>query len=185
MLAFSYICFGIALIAIVIGVVISFVHPEYDKTNSTKKNIRFRTSIGIGIGFLILTFILFIVTSIHEPIDYKEPTISTTKTDLISVSDVNNIEGNIQGSGLHTYGYLTAKNSYQYYYQREDGGIIQGAIPVDSTVIYYIESGEKPYLETITTTRYCYMNKYNHKVEIIEEYLYNLYIPKGSILDGN
>lgn len=184
MLAFIFICMGIAVIAIIAVFVIAFVYKD-----NRKKSRLLNTCGGIAGVCIIVMLVLFFLFMLHEPIDYKEPTISTTKTDLISVSDVNNIEGNIQGTGLHTYGYLTAKNSYQYYYQREDGGITQGTIPVDSTVIYYIESGEKPYLETITTTRYCYMNKYNQKVETIEEYSYKLYILKGSIsqceLDAN
>lgn len=144
---------------------------------------------GIDIGFIntflvcgiVIIFMLLALDASIADKEVKEPTILTSKTELICVSDTNKIEGNISGRGRHVYGSLTAGNSYQYYYQNEDGGIIQGSVPVNSTTIYYLKSNEdKAYLETITKTRY-FAYFFGLDVETRKEITYKLYVPEGSI----
>ena len=171
---FCNICFVIGAISLIVGFVLLIILGD-------KQDKKLDACMAITIISFLLGGVIYFAGYMSEPIEFKEPTIETNKTSLISVSNVNTLEGNIQAGGLDVYGYLKGGNSYQYYYQREDGGIVQGTIPVDSTVIYYIESGEKAYLETITTIRY-YKDKLDH-IRTSEEYSYKLYIPKGSICE--
>jgi len=168
-IVFFFICIGIVIIG---EVLIGF----------RKKTIKIMGRIYLVLGFVGLFFVFFILIRgiCSSPVEFKEPIISTGRLELICVSDTNVVKGSIEGRGKRVYGILTAGNSYQYYYQKEDGGIIQGAVPANSTTIYYHEDEDnKAYLETITTTRY--FKTIFENVITREEITYKLYIPEGSI----
>ena len=111
MLAFCIICFVIGVISLIAGFVLLIRDAQDKKLNAC---------MAITIVSLVLAGVIYLEGCMCEPIEFKEPTSETSKINLICVSDVNTLEGNIQGAGLHVYGYLTGGNSYQYYYQREE-----------------------------------------------------------------
>lgn len=113
------------------------------------------------------------------------PEVSITRTRVICAKDNSLITGEISGGILHVQGSVSEKSVYQYYYQLEDGGIKQGKIPVDTTTIYFVKSGEEAYLETIVTTEYSLDNNNTPATRLRErsETTYKLYVPENSIIN--
>lgn len=134
----------------------------------------------------VVTVIAFVVAGIMYLNNIEEcevPHVSITSTKVICAKDNSSITGSVSGSVFYVQGSVSEECVYKYYYQVEDGGIKQGTIPVDFTTIYFVESGEEAYLETIVTTEYS-LNKNNTPATIwheSSETTYKLYIPEGSI----
>lgn len=91
----------------------------------------------------------------------------------------------MSGSIWYVQGSASEKSVCRYLYELKDGGIKQGSILADSTTIYFIKDGEKPYLETIFTTTYD-INENNEpatRCHKKSETTYRLYVLEGSILN--
>lgn len=72
---------------------------------------------------------------------------------------------------------------YKFYYQLEDGESKPYSIPANNTKLYFIQEGEEPHFEIITTTTY-YLNKYEKSTtqrQKTSETTYKLYVPYNSI----
>lgn len=140
--------------------------------------------IGVGVCFAFTAF-LFSDDMYWENFEEYEEISSTKSCTLICASDTSSITGNIHGDRYYVYGPIsgTFGYDYNYYYMSEDGGIKLGTIPAEDTTIYYIESDEEPYLETIVTTKYEINNNNNPptREKLGETATYNLFIPEGSI----
>lgn len=136
----------------------------------------------IGVEAVFITLLVCADMYDKNVEEYEE--ISSTKScTLIYANDTSSITGNIHGTRRYVYGSISEKPEYKYYYMLEDGSIKLGSIPADDTTIYYIKSGEEPYLETIVTTRYEVDNNKKPATcqEIGKTTTYRLYIPEGSI----
>lgn len=137
----------------------------------------------IGIVITVIAFIVAGVMYLKNVEKCEVPDVSTTTCTVICAKDNSSVTGNISGGIFYVQSSVSEKSVYKYYYQLEDGGIKQDTIPVESTTIYFVKSGEDTYLETIVTTKY-YLNKNNTPATRWCENskkTYKLYIPEGSI----
>lgn len=119
--------------------------------------------------------------------DFKEtsPEITVTTYNILSVKNSSSSNANISGFATFIKGSLSEESVYKYYYQTEDGGFKQGSIPVDSTTIYFIDSSKNAYLEKVVASYSLVNNTFTHTFTwpLDSKETYNLYIPKGSILN--
>lgn len=143
-------------------------------------------SILMRAGYILVTISYFVAIMIYPKsvTEYKNE--EKGYWTLISVTDGTGITGSVSGSSWYVKGSISEEPEYVYYYKKQDGGIKQGRIPADKTTIYYIEEGQLAYLERIITETYHSYNSRPHekiKRSSSFETTYNLYVPKGSVID--
>lgn len=118
--------------------------------------------------------------------EVEEPKVVISSQELLCANDGAITTGNVAGGGFVVFsviGSVEEESVYKYYYLLPDGGAKLGQVNADETTIYYIDEGEKPRLDKVTTTYYSL--DYNesppkecrHKSTVT----YKLYVPRGSI----
>ena len=145
-------------------------------------------SVFVSIGSFIVAGILYIGN--FDKCEYPDE--STTRTNIISVKDNSYISGNMSGGIISVKGSVAEQSVYVYYYQLDDGGVYQGTIPANSTVLYFdVETEEEAYLETVVTTEYYWNNNDSPATRCWEtsNTKYKIHIPaialpKGYEFDG-
>lgn len=137
----------------------------------------------IGIVATVISFIVTVEMYFHNFEKCEVPDVSITKYTVICAKDNSSLTGSMYGGILYVHGSVSEESVYKYYYQIEDGGIKQGTIPVDSTTIYFVKTGEKAYLEKIITTEYLMNNNNTPATRCLEnsKTTYKLYVPEGSV----
>lgn len=135
---------------------------------------------------ILIAFIAWIITGyfyIGKLEKTNDPDVAITTCNVLCAKDGTMTSGSFSGTIIYVHGSSSEKSVYKYYYQQEDGGIKLGSISVDDTTLYFLEDGEEPRIETISTTWY-YMNYNNNPATRCLEttnITYKLYIPEGSI----
>ena len=140
----------------------------------------------IGIVVTVIAFIVIGIMYLNNLEECEVPDVSTKISTVICAKDNSSIAGSISGSILYVHGSVSEESVYKYYYQLEDGGIKQGTIPADSTTIYFVETGEEAFLETVITTEYWINNNNSPATRCLEtsETTYKLYVPEGSVINA-
>lgn len=143
-------------------------------------------------GCILVPVVAYLIAAVMYMTNIKEcetPDVSITDCPLICAKDSTSITGNMSGGGSviiwHVQGSVSEKSVYKYYYPLDDGGIKQGTIPAEDTIIYFIKEEERPHIETTVTTTYDlnYNNKPATRWEGTErtKITYKLYVPEGSV----
>lgn len=129
----------------------------------------------IGVVVTIIAYIICGYLYLGNVDKCETPDVKTTNCTVICANDGSTVSGGVF--------YVHENSVYKYYYELEDGGIKLATIPADCTTLYFIESGEQAYLETIVTTTYYLNNNEAPATRWFEhsQTYYKLYVPKGSI----
>lgn len=131
---------------------------------------------------ILITFVVTLFIFINDFKESDSPKVTITTYDIVSAKDDYYSKGNTFGLVTYIKGELSEEAIYRYYYKTDDGGFKQGSIPVDSTTIYFVESGETAYVEKIVTDYYIENESFpslwfnSESTEI-----YKMYVPKDSI----
>lgn len=196
-----FFCVAIVIFFLIIG----FSWEEVEKDEDLEVH-------GIGTLIVLLILILLALFLIINPCEKdakydmniikQDPKVEMFEYELISATDVTSIEGSLNGQASGSFflisgtmsstvnGEIKQTDVYKFYYvaNSQTGEIRLMTLNADSTPIYYVEEGEKPYLLKKEVTP-CSID-YNKEpaVSILytgkKKVTYELHIPKGSIV-GN
>ena len=146
----------------------------------------------VGIVVIVVTWGLIIFSHVEK---CEEPTITTYTTYILSMNDHSAVKGSISGGAFYVRGSVDEHLVYYYYYKNENGNIVPGHIPADSTEIVPMKNGDAlPRIVRIDETP-CYMNynsnpPYHGLYTNLTTTRYELYVPetttpKEFVLDLN
>lgn len=140
----------------------------------------------IIVGAIIALFMCFI--GYGNNIKYCEtPTIATSTINIIGANDTFTVTGDVSGGMFYISGSIDEKLVYYYYYKNENGNIVPGHIPADSTEIVPMTNNQGvPRIEKTVTTK-CYMDYNNnpptHVITDSSTATYKLYVPVTAVTD--
>lgn len=133
------------------------------------------------VGFLICGCIL----SASQPAIYVEREILSS-TNLAAVNEGRQFESKLANELFTGVFVISDEGVYRYYYRAEKDGIKQGYVDVGDATIYFIKEGELPHLDHITSYEYKTHSRNNkaYRAKNNEETWYELYVPKGSVVEA-
>lgn len=133
------------------------------------------------IGFLVFGGIC---CASQPAIPVEREVLSSVK--LVAVKDSYQSEGKLADNLLGTTFTISDHGVYRYYCRGENGGIKQDFVDAAETTIYPVKGGEAPHLDCITSYEYKthLRNNETYKAKNDEKTWYELYVPKGSVVEA-
>ena len=109
-----------------------------------------------------------------------------SSVELVAAKDSYQSEGKLADNLLGTTFAISDHGVYRYSCRGENGGIKQDFVDAAETTIYPVKGGEAPHLDCITSYEYKthLRNNETYKAKNDEKTWYELYVPKGSVVEA-
>ena len=169
---------------------LTFILEEDELTRSEREKIKLIPEVlAVPACFSAVAFIGFFVfggiwCASQPTIPVEREVLSSVE--LIAAKDSYQSESKLTDNLLGTTFAISDHGVYRYYYQSENGGVKQDFVGADETTIYPTKENEAPHLDCITSYEYKthFRNNKAYKTKNDEKTWYELYVPKGSVVEA-